>query len=168
MRNVTSGWKWWSQDEIRSWPADNKRCRKCRRVKHFRNFHKGNKKSLFGLSNECRLCRKAKSKREWADKSAQKRLFAAARARASVRSIRFEIALDDVVLPDACPVFEVPFSSGEYAPSLDRFYPELGYVKGNIFVVSKRANTLKNNAQSWELRAVAKWMDRVRGDKCEM
>lgn len=48
-----------------------------------------------------------------------------------------------------------------YAPSLDRRAPEKGYVKGNVTVMSRRANTLKLNASSEELRAIAAWVSRV-------
>jgi hypothetical protein len=155
-------WKWWSQEEIASWPPEHKRCRRCNRVKRFKLFHKGNKKSLFALSNECKVCRKLKSKKEWAAKSPQQRLYDAARSRAWARDIKFDLSIEDIQVPTECPVFKVPFGKGELAPSLDRFYPELGYTKGNVFVVSKRANVLKNNAQSWELRAVAQWIEAVR------
>lgn len=40
------------------------------------------------------------------------------------------------------------------APSVDRIRPELGYVKGNVRVISSRANLLKNNAEIWELEKV--------------
>ena len=47
------------------------------------------------------------------------------------------------------------------APSLDRLIPELGYVKGNIAVVSTRANTLKRDATPEELMKVAKFYEKV-------
>ena len=45
------------------------------------------------------------------------------------------------------------------SPSFDCFMPALGYVRGNVSVMSWRANHLKNDATSDELRAVADWMD---------
>lgn len=55
-----------------------------------------------------------------------------------------------------CPLLEVPFVAGEkgnyeYTPSLDRIDPNKGYVKGNVWVITKRANTMKNNATRAEL-----------------
>jgi hypothetical protein len=41
-------------------------------------------------------------------------------------------------------------------PSLDRIRPERGYTKGNIWVISNRANTLKNNATLEELELLVK------------
>ncbi|NBY58578.1 MAG: hypothetical protein EBQ52_00100 [Synechococcaceae bacterium LLD_019] len=43
------------------------------------------------------------------------------------------------------------------SPSLDKFIPEKGYVKGNIQVVSWRANWLKNNGTVEEWIRIAKW-----------
>jgi hypothetical protein len=40
------------------------------------------------------------------------------------------------------------------SPSLDRIIPELGYVKGNIMVISHKANTIKSNANIEELEKV--------------
>lgn len=38
--------------------------------------------------------------------------------------------------------------------------PAMGYVKGNIIVISNRANRIKNNATIPELRAVADFFER--------
>lgn len=48
---------------------------------------------------------------------------------------------------------------GPSSPSLDRLRPELGYVRGNICVISNLANRIKSNATSAEeLEHVAAWM----------
>ena len=44
-------------------------------------------------------------------------------------------------------------------PSLDRFVPNLGYVKGNIRVISFRANRLKSDATIDEMRQVLAYME---------
>lgn len=44
------------------------------------------------------------------------------------------------------------------SPSLDRVIPELGYVPGNVIVISWRANNLKRDATIEELEAVIAYM----------
>jgi len=43
-------------------------------------------------------------------------------------------------------------------PSLDRWDSTKGYVPGNVFVISYRANTLKNNATYEEIVKVAQYL----------
>jgi hypothetical protein len=45
------------------------------------------------------------------------------------------------------------------SPSLDKFKPELGYVKGNIHVISSRANRIKTDATENEVRKLLYWME---------
>jgi hypothetical protein len=56
-------------------------------------------------------------------------------------------------------------SSGGYqsdgSPSLDRIDPKKGYVKGNVAVISYKANRIKQDATPEELEAVASWLRSV-------
>jgi hypothetical protein len=45
--------------------------------------------------------------------------------------------------------------AGDASPELDRIVPSLGYVKGNVLVVSRRANRIKTDATVEELQQVA-------------
>lgn len=47
------------------------------------------------------------------------------------------------------------------SPSLDRIKPELGYVKGNIRVISFKANSIKNDASIEELRQILQYMEDI-------
>ena len=47
------------------------------------------------------------------------------------------------------------------SPSIDRKIPSLGYMKGNIWVISYRANRIKNDATVEELELLAKGMRKV-------
>ena len=44
----------------------------------------------------------------------------------------------------------------EGSPSLDRIIPEKGYVKGNVIIVSHKANTIKSDASPKEIWRVFK------------
>ena len=48
------------------------------------------------------------------------------------------------------------------SPSLDRFYPSLGYVPGNVFLICMRCNVLKRDATRQELETVVAWMKKVK------
>ena len=93
-------------------------------------------------------------------------LLVNARARAKQRGVAFDLTLEDVSIPDVCPVLGleirkgVPGASGgsDNSPSLDRIRPELGYVPGNVVVVSHRANRIKQDATADELELVARWL----------
>lgn len=71
----------------------------------------------------------------------------------------FEITLGDVlsVVPSdgVCPITKLHFvvGTGKVGPAsmtLDRINPDLGYVPGNVAVISFLANTMKNNCRDPE------------------
>jgi len=45
--------------------------------------------------------------------------------------------------------------------SLDRIDPKGGYVKGNVAIISRRANAIKNDASAEDLRRVAAWLEQL-------
>jgi hypothetical protein len=76
----------------------------------------------------------------------------------------FEIA-KSIHAPDCCPVFGVPLEYGAsgYSPngaSIDRIDSSLAYGDGNLQIISRRANTIKNDATPDELRRLADYMAR--------
>lgn len=86
-----------------------------------------------------------------------------ARKRASLFNLEFNITMDDIVIPDECPILKHKFELGKvggdkYSYSLDRIDPSKGYIKGNIQVISRLANTMKNNASPEELKLFADWI----------
>ncbi len=89
----------------------------------------------------------------------ERNLLAKARQRATASGLDFNIEESDIVIPDICPVLKEPLvSNTRYAPSLDRIDPSRGYVKGNVQVISRRANTMKNDATEKDLRLFAEWV----------
>lgn len=76
--------------------------------------------------------------------------------RARNLGVPFDLVPGDLVVPATCPVLGIPLSFGVRkqhlaSPSVDRVVPSKGYVRGNIVVISLRANILKNNATIDEL-----------------
>lgn len=80
-----------------------------------------------------------------------------ANKRGRLRGVPADLRVGDLgEIPCACPVLGIPLGTGEYGshPSIDRLIPHLGYVAGNIRVISLRANMLRSNATVEELRLV--------------
>jgi hypothetical protein len=93
----------------------------------------------------------------------QKKLLWAAKKRAKEKNLPFNITEDDIIIPKVCPYLGIEFTDNakrgtdrKTVMSLDRIIPELGYVKGNIEVISHRANTMKSASTKEELILFAK------------
>jgi hypothetical protein len=85
-------------------------------------------------------------------------LFNVARQRCRRTGTEFTITVDDIVVPEVCPLLGVvldPYAeSMDVHPSLDRIDPKKGYIPGNVWVVSHRANRIKSDACADELIAI--------------
>lgn len=94
--------------------------------------------------------------RDWRADRTEGYLLSSARRRAKKKGIDFNIEISDISIPAVCPVLGVALDRtadkwGDNSPSLDRRDPSKGYVKGNVRVISLRANRLKNDATPQEL-----------------
>jgi hypothetical protein len=92
-------------------------------------------------------------------------MFYDARKRAAAVGIPFAIEPSDIIIPSHCPVLGILLkATGERdsRPSLDRIVPALGYVLGNISVISFRANRIKSDANADELRRVLAYVEASR------
>lgn len=89
----------------------------------------------------------------------QLRLYKNSKSRATREGIEFNLSKDDIVIPERCPVLGVSFEYGTYhTMSLDRIVSTKGYVKGNIQVMSHKANAMKNSATPEELVKFSEWV----------
>jgi hypothetical protein len=114
------------------------------------------------------LHQKSKAKRRqqnnaWRRAHLEFDLLKGARTRAEKKGLPFNLTLSDIVIPSLCPVLGIPLVVGvgcatDCSPTLDRILPELGYVRGNIAVISRRANIIKSNATAEEIERVAAWV----------
>lgn len=91
-------------------------------------------------------------------------LWKAAKSRAKKDGVEFDLSPSDVIIPQICPALGVRILVGRgvgnpNAPSIDRIRPDGGYVKGNICVISLRANAIKRDATAAELRLIADYID---------
>jgi len=87
-----------------------------------------------------------------------------ARRRAREAGLEATIKASDLHWPEFCPVLGVKllYQGEEGDPghrvSLDRWDNSKGYVPGNVYVISYRANALKNNATVHEMACVLDYM----------
>lgn len=84
------------------------------------------------------------------------------KARAKKQGFPFDLTAKDIYVPEVCPALGVTLVFGgrknhPYGPSVDKLIPRLGYIRGNVAVISTRANMIKHDATAAELRLVAEW-----------
>ena len=130
-----------------------------------KEYYEKNKEKLLKKSREIRAEQyrinpqeTIQKQKEWKKNNLEKYLLHGAKQRAKKSGLPFDITYKDIVIPEFCPYLGiklVPFSEWS-SPSLDKIIPTLGYVKGNIQVISTKANTMKNNATQEELICFAK------------
>ena len=97
--------------------------------------------------------------KKWNRRKPENRLLMSARQRAKEKGLDFNLDLSDIVIPSICPVLKVPMIIGtSTAPSIDRIDSKKGYIKGNIKIISKRANTIKSDGTIEEHKAIIEYM----------
>jgi hypothetical protein len=82
------------------------------------------------------------------------------RQRAKKYQEPFTLKESDLVIPERCPLLGIPLKlnfqkQGVDSPSVDRIDPSRGYEPDNVWVISHRANTIKNDATLAELELIA-------------
>ena len=171
---------------------DTKTCTKCNETKELKLFN-AQKNGKYGVTSVCKVCRseydknpKHKQRRlEYSRKRgytdadrdyyAKRRveepewyLHQSAKNGAKKRGIHFSITIDDILIPDVCPIFgwklEMKATGSkhkpnDFSPSVDRIDSAKGYVKGNVAIISYRANIIKNSGTIEEHRRIADWME---------
>jgi len=106
-------------------------------------------------------------RRSWSRNNPEKIMLHMARSRARGEGYLCTITTMDISIPEYCPLLGLRLEQGtekrtDASPSLDKIRPELGYVPGNVWVISWKANRIKNNATLQELQMiVAKLTERM-------
>lgn len=134
---------------LRGIPADHKFWRTRRKLKLSLHQELGTSPELLGLD----------SLKQW--------LWDRSHKRAKAGGFEFSIQPSDITLPDKCAILKISIDYSQIgngrapnAPSVDRIDNTIGYVPGNIQVVSHRANKLKNDATLEELALLGSWARR--------
>lgn len=98
----------------------------------------------------------AQKKKEYCLQFPERIMLARAKKRAKYFHLPFNLEIENICIPEYCPVLGIKLVIGttgdrDNSPSLDKVIPELGYIKGNVRVISWRANRLKSDATADEL-----------------
>jgi hypothetical protein len=110
--------------------------------------------------------RKNEHRRKFVLNSPEKCMLAGAKNRCKTSGLEFNIDVSDIVIPIVCPILGIPIykevsdkTGPKYtSPSLDRIDNDKGYIKGNVQVVSNKANTMKGNSTPQERINFALWV----------
>lgn len=91
-----------------------------------------------------------------------KGLLSRAKKRAALYNLEFNLTLEDIELPKYCPILGLELGIGkkggsDNSYSLDRIDSSKGYIKGNVQVISRLANAMKNSANPEILEKFAKY-----------
>jgi hypothetical protein len=143
--------------------ASNNHCVFCLKEKQRLNGNKYAKK--YRQSHKDELKERNKSEYDKFGKRFIYLMWSRAKKRAEEKSIDFDIEISDIIIPDICPVLGVQLSvsksgrgPGDMSPSLDRIDSKIGYIKGNIKVISFKANRIKSDAEIDDVEKVLIYM----------
>lgn len=122
---------------------------------------------FYEITNAMTICKACNTSRVKSN-SPEYKMLARAKMRAAKHGLPFNIDLSDIVIPEKCPVLgiDIYVNSGKpgafmNSPSLDKIIPELGYVKGNVQVMSQLANQMKGAATSEQLIKFSEWIQKT-------
>ena len=170
---------------IKSNGKPHSRCKKCRNLlnKIWRDNRPNLCKERYAKERDklllrCKLWRdknKDKSRarfQEYITNNASLYLLRCSKNRAKKRQLEHTLKEEDINIPTHCPVLGIPIShqkSGGLphanSATIDRIDNNKGYIPGNVIVVSRRANVLKNDATLEELRKIVTFYDNLDNKK---
>ncbi len=98
---------------------------------------------------------------KWHKDNPEKYLWEICKNRAKKKGILFTIEPSDIVIPEICPLLEIPIRIAvdgckDNSPSIDRIDNEVGYTPENVWVISLKANRMKNNGSLEEMKLIVK------------
>jgi len=139
------------------------KCHECLRIRARKRYAKDIEKSREKERTRARLKRgpqRREYEKRYYHENPERYMLRSAKLRAKKHNIACTITEKDIVTPKTCPLLGLELKRGTgkqqpNSPSLDRIVPALGYIPGNVWVISHRANELKRDASASELQTLA-------------
>ena len=155
-----------NKEQLKEYSKEYKKANKDKVNAYDRAYYEKNKeriskkRQVFSEANRDRLNSDARARKLKNPKDA---MFSAAKLRAKAKDIEFNITKNDFSISKLCPVLDIPMFPGkgklsDNSPTLDRKDNSKGYIKGNILVISHRANSIKRDATIDELEKIIDYM----------
>ena len=141
-------------------------CKSCVRTK-VAEWQARNPEYRAAAAREWRKRNPASGKASYRGRSVESILLVSAKARAKKLGLEFNLEIGDIAIPEFCPILKtlrIERGSGKpqnSSPTLDRVNLERGYVKGNVCVISHRANRIKSDGTAEQHRAIAEYMEQA-------
>jgi len=150
-RQAIAAKKWYEKNK--ELIAEKRRGKRLQESKDYYQKHKEHMKIQSRLWQLANPEKTAAIQRKCRSSNNERRLFNLVKNRAKNKNLDFNLEITDIVIPEVCPYLNIPFVYGDFnaSMSVDRIDPTKGYIKGNIEVISVKANRMKNTATKDEL-----------------
>lgn len=123
-----------------------------------------NKRAEYHKENKTRISEKGIQRRSNFPIS---KILKQAQSSANRKQLDFNLDASDIVIPEFCKYLGIKLTNiqgngfVDSNISIDRIDPTKGYVKGNVEIISRKANIMKNNASKDELILFAESILRI-------
>lgn len=137
-------------------------CRKCGKEQSLDKY-----KKCRHVCKKCNVQNELLRKKEdgsmaaWRQTHQENVILTRIKGRCSQKGLAFGLELSDIIIPEFCPILGMKLQKSYIkghplpsSPSVDRIDSSKGYVKGNIAIISFRANRIKNDATQEELQKI--------------
>jgi len=109
------------------------------------------------------------SAENWRRKNRKASMVSAAKYRAKQQGMDFNIDVSDIIIPEHCPILRIPltFTDGKQhdgTPALDRIDNSKGYIKGNVQVISHKANRHKSDLSLEQIENLYNYIKVLKND----